>query len=52
MDLLLIGTKGRPRIMYGVGNESELCYEQIVSETICSITVKTSKGNLQVAFSY
>ncbi|KAF0822708.1 hypothetical protein PUS82_11315 [Cytobacillus firmus] len=42
MDLLLIGTKGRPTIMYGVGKESELCYEQIVSETICLILLNYS----------
>lgn len=32
IGLIIDRTKGRPRRMYGVGGESELCYEQIVSD--------------------
>lgn len=31
IGLVIDRTSGRPRRMYGVGGESELCYEQIVS---------------------
>lgn len=34
MDLIIDRANGRPRRMYGVGGESELCYEQIVSDLI------------------
>lgn len=32
IGLIIDRTNGRPRRMYGVGGESELCYEQIVSD--------------------
>jgi hypothetical protein len=32
IGLIIDRKNGRPRRMYGVGGESELCYEQIVSE--------------------
>lgn len=34
IDLIIDRANGRPRRMYGVGGESELCYEQIVSDLI------------------
>lgn len=32
IGLIIDRANGRPRRMYGVGGESELCYEQIVSD--------------------
>ena len=32
IGLIIYRKNGRPRRMYGVGGESELCYEQIVTE--------------------
>jgi hypothetical protein len=32
IGLIIDRKKGRPRRMYGVGGESELCYEQFVSD--------------------
>lgn len=32
IGLIIDRTNGRPKRMYGIGGESELCYEQIVSD--------------------